>query len=110
MKITVEKLILAFVFLISSTSSANAEYVSKGKIVEIRVGEKGSIGIVRESNANQENCSDARKFFISGTYENSMPMLTAILAAYQSNREVTFQTNSCGGEGYTNRIFGVVLE
>ena len=110
MKKIAKKLILTSAFLIFNMGAANADYVSKGKIVEIRVNERGSVDIVRESNPNQDECSNANSFFMGRVHEERMPMFAAILSAYQADKEVTFKTNSCGGEGYINRIQGVMLE
>lgn len=58
--------------------------------------------MIRESSPNQSECGDAKKLFVSGVYENLMPMYAAILSAYRADKEIAFMTNSCGGEGYTN--------
>lgn len=104
----VEKLILAFAFLISSIQVTSAEHLSKGKILEIRANESGRIEIVRESSTHKE-CSNAKDFYFFSD-EETLSMLAIILTAYQSGRDITFKTNSCGGEGYINRIYGVILE
>lgn len=105
----VEKLILASAFLFSSIQVTSAEHLSKGKILEIRADEGGRIEIVRESPTHPEECSNAKDFYFFSD-EETLPMLAIILTAYQSGRDITFKTNSCGGEGYINRIYGVVLE
>ena len=85
------------------------KHLSKGKILKIRANENGRIEIVRESPTYPEEYSNAQNFFFFSD-EETLPMLSIILTAYQSGRDVTFKTNSCGGESYINKIYGVVLE
>ena len=92
-----KRIILALAFLTSGiqVASAEAENISEGKILEIRVLNIG-IEVLQENAVFPEGCDKAKYFGVTSDREGEYYMLLQpLLAAYQSGRDVRLKTGSC---------------
>ena len=89
-----KKIVLALAFLTLGIQVANAEAenISKGKILEMRVTER-FIRVFQENATYPQEC-DSQYFIVLKPGKGDFSLLDVLLTAYQSGRDVRFKTSS----------------
>ena len=90
-----KKIVLALAFLTLGIQVANAEAenISEGKILEMRVTER-FIRVFQENATYPQECDNDRYFIILNPGKGDFSLLDVLLTAYQSGRDVRFKTSS----------------
>ena len=114
MKRIVLAIVLALAFFTSSIqiTNAEAENISEGKILEMRVTER-IIRVFQENATYPQECDNDRYFIIFNSGKGDFSLLDVLLTAYQSGWDVRFKTSSecvVGVDGTTAQIEEIWLK